>query len=432
MKTLLVSLIFLSIPCPKAIAGLDGATLVHQWNRTGIEVIMEDGFAPPVAARIHAYMNLAGYQAGFYADPRYTSAVGMLNEFDECPIPDLTKVYDWRVAAVAAYQVAASKLMYRIYITDSLAKVHFAELEKEVPTDVFDRSKLFGIEVGKSVNAYAKADNYARSQGLPDWEWPRCDSCWVPTPPNFAKPISPYCGNVRTIVMSGPDQFPITKNIKFSTEKGSEFWNSAFAVLEKSKTLTDEERESANFWNDNPVVTSYHGHFVFNSRQISPSGHWMNITMQVLQDEKSTMVESMEVYTLVACALFDGNTACWAEKYRSSLIRPVTYINNYIDPSWEPMLQTPPFPEHASGHSTITAAASEVLTYFFGDKPFVDDTEVPFGWKPQHFKSFRAAAWAASLSRFYGGIHYRRACDAGNEHGKKIGNNVVEKVKLKK
>ena len=68
------------------------------------------------------------------------------------------------------------------------------------------------------------------------------------------------------------------------------------------------------------------------------------------------------MYSLTAFSLFDGFTACWAEKFRLNLIRPVTYINRYMDPKWEPLLQTPPFPEHASGHSTITAAAAEVLT----------------------------------------------------------------------
>jgi hypothetical protein len=145
----------------------------------------------------------------------------------------------------------------------------------------------------------------------------------------------------------------------------------------------------------------------------------MNITERVLRDQNAGMVRSMEVYSMVAFALFDGFTACWAEKFRGNLIRPVTYINTYIDKAWEPMLQTPPFPEHASGHSTITAAAAEVLTHHFGDVAFVDSTEVPFGWKPRSFPSFRAAAQEASVSRLYGGIHYRRGCDAGNEHGMK-------------
>jgi membrane-associated phospholipid phosphatase len=140
----------------------------------------------------------------------------------------------------------------------------------------------------------------------------------------------------------------------------------------------------------------------------------------------------MEVYSTVAFSLFDAFTACWAEKFRVNLIRPVTYIKRYVDPNWEPLLQTPPFPEHAGGHSTITASAAEVLTHFFGDnRSFVDSTEVEFALPARTFTSFRQAALEASISRVYGGIHYRRGCDAGNEHGTQIGRYIVSTITFK-
>lgn len=431
MNAYSIILAFLVLVSSASAQKLTGSDVAHQWNRCVIEVIMEDGFGPPIAARIHAYANLAGYQASYHAEPGYTTMVGKLNGFTTCPSPQAGVTYDYRVSTVAAMQTACSKLLYRIGISDSLAAVQFKALQAEVPKDVFDRSKAFGDEVGKAVNAYAKADGYTRTQGLPDYEWPRCDSCWIPTPPNFAKPLSPYCGQVRTIVLTGASEFKVPPSIPFSTAKNSAFYTAAMEVIEVSKNLTDEQREIANFWNDNPVLTNYHGHFVYNSRQISPGGHWMNIAQRVLEDQQSSMVRSFEVYSTVAFALFDGFTACWAEKYRGNLIRPVTYINQYIDKTWEPMLQTPPFPEHASGHSTITAAAAVVLTSHFGDVSFVDSTEVPFGWKPRSFKNFKAAAEEASISRLYGGIHYRRGCDAGNEHGTMIGEAVVRRVQVR-
>ncbi|MDZ4745572.1 MAG: vanadium-dependent haloperoxidase [bacterium] len=423
-------LCFASVPSYSGSVPTD-AEIIHQWNRLVIEVIMEDGFAPPIAARIHSYANLAAYQAAYHGTPGYRSMVGVLNTFAECPKPNARETYDWRVSAVAAYQTALGKLLYRIRFSDSLAKAHFDALEAEVPADVFARSKKYGIDVGKSILAYAKADGYARTQGLPDWEWPRCDSCWEPTPPNFAKPLSPYCGNVRTIALRSVNQFTVPPSIPFSKEPGSEFYRAAMEVYDIGKAPTDEQKEVANFWNDNPVVTSYHGHFIFNSRQISPGGHWMNIAMQVLRDDKASMIRCIEVYATVAFALNDGFTSCWEQKFKGNLIRPVTYINKYIDPRWEPLLQTPPFPEHASGHSTITAAAAEVLTHFFGERAFIDSTEVPFGLKPRSFPSFRAAALEASNSRFYGGIHYRRGCDAGNIHGTEIGKYIVATVTMK-
>ncbi len=413
------------------VLALDGATITHQWNRTLIETIMEDGFGPPIAARIHAYANVAAYQAGYHASPKHRSLVGQLNDFTDCPSPEADQTYDWRVAVVAAYQKASSKLVYRIYKTDSLAGEHFAALAAEVPTEVFERSKAYGTSVGQAIYVYSKGDNYTRTQGLPDWEWPKCDSCWEPTPPNFAKPLSPYCGDVRTMVMKSFDQFPVQPHVNFSTEPGSDFWKAATEVMEITANLTPEQKEIALHWNDNPIATLYHGHFVFNTRQISPGGHWMNIAMHLLRDENRPMVECLEIYTTTAVALFDAFTACWAEKYRSSLIRPVTYINRYIDKDWEPLLQTPPFPEHAGGHSTITASAAEALTFHFGDREFVDSTELEFGLTVRSYENLRAAAWEASISRIFGGIHYRRGCDAGNAHGTQIGQYIVNRLNFR-
>ena len=406
--------------------------LVHQWNRTLIETIMEDGFGPPIAARIHAYTNVAAYQAAYRISDDNQSLVGQLNEFTMCPDPEEGQTYDWRVSMVSAYQTASRKLIYRVFMTDSLADLQLAQLQETVPADVFERSKAYGMEVANAVLKYSKGDNYSRTQGLPDWEWPVCDSCWIPTPPNFDKPLSPYCGSVRTIVLRDVRQFEVEPPIEFSVKPGSDFWKAAVEVMETKSKQKPEELAAALHWNDNPVVTSYHGHFVFNTRQISPGGHWMNIAMTLLKADDASMIKSLEVYTHTGLALFDAFTACWEVKYRSSLIRPVTYINRYIDKDWEPSLQTPPFPEHTSGHSTITAAAAEALTFHFGtERAFIDSTETEFGLPARSFPSLRAAASEANISRLWGGIHYRRGCFAGHDHGKKIGNFVIQQVKFK-
>ncbi|HNM24821.1 MAG TPA: vanadium-dependent haloperoxidase, partial [Saprospiraceae bacterium] len=123
----------------------------------------------------------------------------------------------------------------------------------------------------------------------------------------------------------------------------------------------------------------------------------------------------------------------WTEKYRSTVIRPESYINQYIDPEWKPLIQTPPFPEHTSGHSTITAAAAMVLTNLLGDNfTFTDSTEVEFGIPPRTFNSFLQAADEAAISRLYGGIHYPHGNQAGNRNGKMVGQYVFDKLHTRK
>jgi hypothetical protein len=131
--------------------------------------------------------------------------------------------------------------------------------------------------------------------------------------------------------------------------------------------------------------------------------------------------------------LADAFISCWQGKYQYNLIRPESYINQYIDPEWKPLIQTPPFPEHCSGHSTISRAAATVLTGLLGDNfAFVDSTEMEFGIDPRAFKSFNQASDEVGVSRMYGGIHYRRGNEAGLKCGSEIGKFVLNNLKTKK
>jgi hypothetical protein len=92
-----------------------------------------------------------------------------------------------------------------------------------------------------------------------------------------------------------------------------------------------------------------------------------------------------------------------------------------------PYLQTPPFPEYNSAHSTISAAADVVLATMFKNTAFKDSSEREWGWPDRHFKTTDEAAIEVSYSRFYGGIHYRQSVLDAYEQGKKIGALVMQR-----
>jgi hypothetical protein len=169
---------------------------------------------------------------------------------------------------------------------------------------------------------------------------------------------------------------------------------------------------------------------MFADKKMTPGGHWLAIAKTVCQDKKVDFAKSVQAYLLVSIALRDAFIQCWETKYRFHKIRPETIINASIDTKWVPFLQTPPFPEYTSGHSTISAASAEVLTELFGDNvSFIDSTEAKFGHGVGQFKSFNEAAEQASISRIYGGIHFRSGCDEGLKAGKEIGKLVIQKAK---
>ncbi len=204
-------------------------------------------------------------------------------------------------------------------------------------------------------------------------------------------------------------------------------------VVNTGKNLTDEQKHIADFFDDNPFNLVVSGHVMFATKKFSPPGHWLNIIGIAVEKSKADFHKAIYAYCKTAIALFDGFISCWDEKYRSNYVRPETVINKYIDPSWRPHIQTPPFPSYTSGHSTVTAAAAEVMTEIFGDNfSYTDTSEAEFGIPHRSFKSFRQAADEASISRVYGGIHYRFDCDEGQKAGAKLGALIVSRLKMVK
>jgi PAP2 superfamily len=323
--------------------------------------------------------------------------------------------------------------LFRGHRADSLYNEHLAEITRQgVAQDVIDRSKAYGDAVGAHVIGWMKGDGYVRITAMSRYVIPKGRGLWEPTEPDFKDPADPFWGDtMRTLTLATSGQFPCIKPHPFSDARNSEFYKQVQHVYEVSQNLTDEQRTIALYWNDNPVYSAHRGHMMYTIRWMTPPGHWINITAIAAKMKKLGMMESLETYTMVSLAMFDGFISCWHEKYRSNVMRPVTYIKRYIDSTWQPLIQTPPFPEHTSGHSTISAAAATVLTKLLGEFEFTDDTSTPLGFEPRTFKNFLEAAQEASMSRVYGGIHYVRGCDGGNRNGREIGAHVLEKVRTR-
>jgi hypothetical protein len=217
--------------------------------------------------------------------------------------------------------------------------------------------------------------------------------------------------------------------LAFSTDKNSAFYKLMEDCYQEGKQLSEEHRRIAAFWDCNPFALEDNGHLMVGMKKISPGAHWLGITSIACQQAGVDFAKAMKVHTMASVALMDGFIACWDEKFRSNRIRPETVIRRHIDPHWKPLLQTPPFPEYLSGHSTISSAAAVVLTHYFGDNFRYNDTvEERYGLPARSFNSFQEAAIEAGISRFYGGIHYMDAIDNGRKQGLQVGVWVLQKV----
>lgn len=406
------------------------AQYLHRSMKAITDRIVHDIFSPPVASRIYTYSSVAAYEAIIPGDTRFKSLAGQLNGLDSIPQPDPDKEYCFELASTQALLKVGRTLIFSESDLDIIIEQVMKEFrETGIPDDVFERSVEYGDQVAARILAWSSKDNYKQSRSFPKYTIESNPATWQPTPPGYMDAVEPHWKSIRTFVMDSSAQFKPVPPTPFSIDKTSQFYKEAYEVFKIGKELTEEQRTLASFWDCNPFAMNVRGHVMFATKKISPGGHWINITRQVCEATKASMPEVAEAYVHVSLSLVDGFISCWDEKYRSKLVRPETYINKYIDENWVPLLQTPPFPEYTSGHSVISNSASVALTKLFGDNyAFTDSTETEFGMPPRSFKSFYDAAAEASISRMYGGIHYRPAVEVGAKHGKLLGELVATKI----
>ncbi len=402
------------------------------------EVMIHDIFSPPVASRIYAYPNIAAYEIMAKNNNDYSSLSGQLHGLSEIPEPKNDQQINYDLAALIAHMDLSKRLIFsedRIErYRDSLYGTWRDRNESE-----FNSAKEYGLLVAQHVSEWMDKDNYKQTRTMPKFSVDSEDpSRWQPTPPAYMSGIEPHWNKIRPFVIDSASQFKPTPPPAFSVEKDSDFYKELKEVYDISNEITakgdtSEEVAIAQFWDCNPYVSVTRGHLMFATKKITPGAHWIGITKIASRKNNADVMETVHAYTKTSIAIADAFISCWDEKYRSNLIRPETLINQHIDDSWEPVLQTPPFPEYTSGHSVVSGAAATALTSIFGDDfHFNDDTEVAYGLPVRSFESFNKAADEAAISRMYGGIHYRAAVEIGVKQGRDLGRFIVDNLETKK
>jgi hypothetical protein len=420
------------ISAATAVSTADASPL-HDAVKQVNDVIVYDIFSPPQASRVYAYASIAAYEVLRQADSGYVTLAGQL--LDLAPVPALPQgtAVSLPLAGVHAYMVVGRALTFSQARMDTLRQAMDERFRSGMSTAMFENSVAYGDTIAKHILAWAGKDGFKQRTGLPKFTVMRnAPGRWQPTPPAYMDAVEPNWGTLRPFTMDTSNQFRPAPPFPFDTAKKSDFYRQMLEVHSVGKALTTEQRAIAAFWDCNPFVMHVQGHTMFATKKMSPGGHWMGITGIASRKVKADLAKASEAYALTAIALADGFLSVWAEKYVSSVIRPETMINRYLDESWAPLLQTPPFPEYTSGHSGISTAAATVLTKLYGDGfAFADSTEVEYGLPVRSYTSFTQAAAEASISRLYGGIHYRRAVEQGQVQGRQVGEQLIARVRTR-
>lgn len=388
-----------------------------------------------IATRNYAYASIAAYECIAAEDTGFLSLSGQIKHLPEMPRFSSKDGIDYQFAAVLAF----TKVGNAVTFPEGSMMEYYDEMIRladsaGMPEKVLDKTKQFADTISRAVLDWSRGDNYASTRGASRYNVTDEDGRWVPTPPMYASGMEPHWMEIRPIIMDSASQFKPNRPPAYNlADKNGIYYKSLMEVKNIGDSLSEEEKHIADFWDDNPFKMNVTGHVMFATKKFSPAGHWMNIVGIASSKANADFDTTVAAYAKTAIALFDAFISCWDEKYRSNYIRPETVINANFDQEWRPYIQTPPFPSYTSGHSTISAAAAEVMSEYFGDNmTFIDTSLLEFGINNRVIKTFREAAQEAGLSRLYGGIHYRFDLEAGNEAGKKIGILINSKLRMKR
>ena len=297
------------------------------------------------------------------------------------------------------------------------------------------RAKIRGIEVGEAAAAAVLALRAADSADTPlvVTDYPQGTNPgeyrFTPgTPFVFA----PGWAEVTPFVLRDSSQFrpgpPDAVTSKRYTADFAEIKRLGGDDITTPSARSAEQTEIALFWVESSPL------------------QWNRIARTVSADKRLDLWEQARLFGLLNMALADGYIGSFDTKYYYNYWRPVTAIqaaatdgnpNTSADPTWTPLVTTPPIPDYDSAHSVEGGAAAAVLKRFFGTDRIRFRTcslTLPPGntcndATPvlRRYNSFSQAAAENGLSRILVGFHFRKAVDEGIEHGSKIGDRAVDR-----
>jgi hypothetical protein len=410
-------------------------TIAQKWSKMALSyLLVQPNKSPTYVSRSLGYIGLAMYESVVNGSIIYKSIASQLNGLGELPKPEPNKKYDWE-SVLNASQPEILKYMYQhspkaiLMQMDSLEKSILQErINVEKDTAVINRSVRYGKLIAQKIYVWSQTDGghlaYLNNFD-PKYVFPQGRNYWSPPfngQSSVLMPMHPHWGGNRTFSVANAS-LETPKMIEYSIEKNSEYFKEFSELYEIQKALTQEQKEIANWWGDDPSET------------YAPAGHSYSLAMQLVELKKPDLFTSAMTYAKVGMATADAFINCWKCKYKYHSVRPTPYIKLNINVAFNQYWPEPPFPAFYSGHASQAAAAATALISVFGDNVAFDDmTHVGrrkdffrnVEYKKRSFTSIWQTAEECGVSRLYGGIHTKQDNLVGLSEGKKVAKNITD------
>ncbi|HEU4436096.1 MAG TPA: vanadium-dependent haloperoxidase, partial [candidate division Zixibacteria bacterium] len=245
------------------------------------------------------------------------------------------------------------------------------------------RAWFLGKRVGELAVDYGRTDG---SDAVFTGQIPTGDCKWTGT-----NPVLPMCGTWKTwIISSGSEIQPPSPYSCGSAEDSADLEE----VYQVALSRTPEQAEIVHKWADLPPPTI-----------------WNDYLNRRLIGQRWDALRSARAQAYLNVTMYDAFVCCWKTKYDFWTARPFMRLGGRT-PAFTTVITTPNFPSYTSGHSTISAAAAEVMKELF----------------PEERNYFQAEAEEAALSRLWGGIHYRLDNEVGLSIGEQVGAQAVQRM----
>jgi hypothetical protein len=266
----------------------------------------------------------------------------------------------------------------------------------------------YGSQVGKAVAqkilAWRANDGWAIPQTFTP---PALPGVWQPTPPAFAAAGFVQAVEARPFALPTPYYFMPRRPPELDSQEYADGVNEIKAIgAVNSVVRTAAQTQLARTWASVGYRTQW-------------SAIWNNVARDAARSKNLDLIETARLFALLNVAMQDGVQTAQASKFAYQLWRPVTAIQRADedmnpattpDPTWMPLLPTPPYPSYAGNMACIGASSATALRLFFG----TNDMTVSPTWVGLNgnadvtmtYPGFWQMGEAQAASREYGGIHY--------------------------
>jgi hypothetical protein len=319
-----------------------------------------------------------------------------------------------RESVDAAVGTAAFRVLAWLF-PDQLARLQ-AQYDEYLATIPDGPAEQRGVAVGsRTAAAMISARENDGAFGDPAWPVGTEPGQWRPTPPTFANDTA-WVATLKPFLIPSVSMFRSSGPPALTSRQYARDFNEVKAIgAVNSTTRTLDQTQAAVWWHDRHL------------------GEWA-IKRQLATDQRLSTLQTARMFALVDLSEADATAACFSEKRAWMFWRPVTAIQladtdgnpaTEADPSWMPLLVTPPHPDYTSGHACFTSASMSALAFFFGRDDLSFSAYSNDSGTTRSFSSFSQAVNEVIGARIWGGIHTRSADVAGAKIGRQVTNYAV-------